>query len=182
MWSGRGRSYGIRKGCEAVRMSRTGVCSIGGCNKSIYSKGLCRTHYMESWKIKWDKYAKPVERVTRVKNSSKFGVYKIECNGECYIGGTAAAFHLRWRNHLHELRKGKHHNHILQEEFNKYGEKSFKFSILEVINDRKDVVVVEQKYLDTIKPTLNISPMARRYITDETRRKRLLYLKKSVLR
>ena len=152
-------------------MSRIGVCSINGCNRSIYAKTMCRTHYMKSWKTKWNKYIKPVEKV---KGSSKFGVYKIECNGKCYIGGTTAAFHLRWRNHLYELRKGTHHNYRLQDAFNEYGEQSFNFSILEIADNFKDVTALEQKYIDTVKPKFNISLDASCGLSDEARKRRLL--------
>lgn len=76
------------------------------------------------------------------------GVYQILCleNGKKYIG-SAKVFNVRFKRHLNDLKKNKHMNPYLQSAFNKYGDESFEFSILEVCNDYR---TKEQEYLDEI--------------------------------
>lgn len=59
-------------------------------------------------------------------------IYQIKNSktGKCYIGQTTD-FKRRKREHLNELRKHKHSNLYLQNAFDKYGEDSFEFTILE---------------------------------------------------
>lgn len=71
------------------------------------------------------------------------GIYKIEntVNGKVYIG-QSIHIELRWAEHKSELRGGYHENSHLQLAWNKYGEVSFKFSVLEFcdksdLNDRE---------------------------------------------
>ena len=60
------------------------------------------------------------------------GVYQIKCieNEKIYIGQTID-LDRRLHDHLRTLRRGTHHNHYLQRAFDKYGEKSFEFSVLQ---------------------------------------------------
>lgn len=60
------------------------------------------------------------------------GIYCIEntVSNKKYIG-QSVNIEDRWRRHITELRNGKHHNSHLQNTWNKYGENSFKFYILE---------------------------------------------------
>lgn len=60
------------------------------------------------------------------------GVYQIKCieNEKIYIGQTIDLDRRRY-DHLRNLRRGTHHNHYLQRAFDKYGEKSFEFSVLQ---------------------------------------------------
>jgi group I intron endonuclease len=80
-----------------------------------------------------------------------FGIYQIlnTGNGKRYVGSTGDVFLSRWKNHRCALRKGRHDNPKLQSAFNKYGENAFEFSILEEVTIRDEVLVVEQRYLDT---------------------------------
>mgnify|MGYP001772056195 CR=1 FL=1 len=59
-------------------------------------------------------------------------IYQIKNSetGKCYIGQTTD-FKRRKREHLNELRKHKHSNLYLQNAFDKHGESSFEFFILE---------------------------------------------------
>jgi group I intron endonuclease len=61
-----------------------------------------------------------------------FGIYCIEnlINNKKYIGKSKNIIE-RWYNHIYELRSGIHPNNYLQKSFNKYGEKNFKFWIIE---------------------------------------------------
>lgn len=83
---------------------------------------------------------------------AKCGVYKITClsNDKIYIG-SSRNISRRFCHHKNSLRKEKHHNHYLQEDWNKYGEENFKFEILEECkeDERYDL---EQKYLDLLRP------------------------------
>jgi group I intron endonuclease len=91
------------------------------------------------------------------------GVYRIVnlYDGSEYIGSCANkyGFQARFRQHLHELTRGKHFNRHLQSAWNKYGAGKFKFEILEVC-DRDKAVALEQVYIDTRHPRYNISPVA----------------------
>lgn len=64
--------------------------------------------------------------------TSVSGIYVIrnKKNNKVYIG---SSFDIRKRTNAHknDLRKGKHHNKYLQNSWNKYGERSFEFKILE---------------------------------------------------
>ncbi len=89
------------------------------------------------------------------------GVYQIELNGKKYIGSSSRDFNERWNNHLRALKQGKHENRYLQNAYNKYGEKNIKFSILEIVETPEECIILEQKYIDEIKPEYNICPLAR---------------------
>lgn len=108
-------------------------------------------------------------------NKLAIGVYQIEIKGKIYVGSSSRNIKSRWNNHLYELRKGNHGNKHLQRAFNKYGEHSFVFSILEEISNPKDATKAEQKYIDMLKPYYNILPIAGSCLgskaTEETKRK-----------
>jgi len=77
------------------------------------------------------------------------GIYVItnKINGKIYIG-SSVNINRRWIEHLHKLRKGNHYNDKLQAGFTKYGEENFEFKLLEKVENREDLFVVEQKWLD----------------------------------
>lgn len=60
------------------------------------------------------------------------GIYKIKnkVNHKVYIG-ESVDIKARWSKHRSDLRKGTHHSKYLQTDWNRYGEKAFKFSIVE---------------------------------------------------
>ncbi len=68
------------------------------------------------------------------------GVYQIRCvpTGKIYIG-SAVDLKARWDGHRRRLRRGVHHNAHLQYAWDKYGEASFEFSVLEYA-DKLDAV------------------------------------------
>lgn len=77
------------------------------------------------------------------------GIYQILCitNGKVYVG-SGVNLQDRWHNHQSELRRGNHHNQMLQRAWNKYGAGAFVFSILEVA-PRDKLVEREQYWIDT---------------------------------
>lgn len=85
----------------------------------------------------------------------KSGIYKIinKINGKYYIGSSKDIEH-RWVDHIRELRKNNHHNDYLQHAWNKYGESSFDFIILEYV-EKNQLLIIEQKYLTELKTQQN---------------------------
>ena len=65
-------------------------------------------------------------------------------NNKVYIGETTRG-EVRWKNHLTYLRGNYHKNSSLQEDFNKYGEEAFEWTILkEFESDDKDTLLLEE--------------------------------------
>ena len=80
------------------------------------------------------------------------GIYKIvnKVNGKYYVGSTKN-FDKRWRRkHRKQLRGNYHTNLRLQRAWNKYGENSFEFQIIELA-EISSLYPIEQKYLDIAK-------------------------------
>ena len=92
------------------------------------------------------------------------GIYQIvnTVNGKVYVG-SAARFRTRWATHRSLLRKCTHGNEHLQRAWNKYGEASFDFSVLELVEDVAQLIAREQVYLDAVFALgcqYNVSPTA----------------------
>lgn len=77
------------------------------------------------------------------------GIYEIvnKVNGKRYVG-SSVDIEARWRIHRHHLRTGKHHSIALQRAWDKYGEASFDFKIIEKCS-RDSLIAREQYYLDS---------------------------------
>jgi len=77
------------------------------------------------------------------------GIYQIRntVNGKVYVG-SAVCFPRRKAQHYSLLRKGMHHSQKLQSAWLKYGEESFSFEVLEVVEDLSLLVAVEQRWID----------------------------------
>ncbi len=115
------------------------------------------------------------------------GIYKIfnTITKKLYIG-SSENIKQRWQKHKALLRYNKHDNYYLQNAWNKYGEDSFEFSIIEECS-LSDLLNKEQYYLDTLlfsKTFLedggklfyslgyNLNPICNRpFFTNETRNK-----------
>lgn len=89
------------------------------------------------------------------------GIYCIRnlVNGKCYVG-SSVRFDQRWSIHRLHLRRGIHHSPPLQYAWNKYGEASFKFEVIERVEDKSQLLVREQFYLDTMVREYNCSSTA----------------------
>ena len=104
------------------------------------------------------------------------GVYMIKNtkNGKFYIGSSVSVAN-RFSKHLSDLRKGLSGCRRLAAAWKHHGEMAFEFLLLEEVEDRSQLVVREQHYLDTLSPEYNImkkaySAMGNRH-TEESRRK-----------
>lgn len=82
------------------------------------------------------------------------GIYKIEniINSKIYIG-SSSKLNIRFNTHKHDLKVGRHGNSYLQNAWNKYGEKCFKFSIIEIVKDVKLLEEREQYWCDFYSKT-----------------------------
>ncbi|WP_409456861.1 GIY-YIG nuclease family protein [Pseudomonas sp.] len=76
-------------------------------------------------------------------------IYTIECaaNGKRYVGSTSRSPNQRRLEHLHHLRRGRHHSRRLQRCFDKYGEDSLAFSVVEVVDDLNMLLPREQFHI-----------------------------------
>ena len=76
------------------------------------------------------------------------GIYKIinVVNNKFYLG-SAVNFSRRKTRHFSELRTNKHNNSKLQNAWNKYGEASFVFAIVEEVQDKALLLEVENRWL-----------------------------------
>ena len=83
-------------------------------------------------------------------DNNNVGIYSIRnlVNGKVYIG-KSKDLKKRWIWHLSNLKNGNRHNSYLQNSWNKYGEKSFKFEVIKSIDfvDDKILSNLEKKYI-----------------------------------
>jgi group I intron endonuclease len=89
------------------------------------------------------------------------GVYEIvnTANGHRYFG-SAVDINGRWRVHKSELRRGLHRNRYLQNAWIKYGEDSFSFSVLRVVENKRDLLLHEQDFINALNPEYNLARVA----------------------
>lgn len=90
------------------------------------------------------------------------GIYKIICiNNKFYIG-SSVNIGGRLKDHVRLLKRNKHQNKYLQNSWNKYGEKNFRFEIIENIYDANQLLIREKWWIHNtncynIKIGFNIS-------------------------
>jgi len=89
----------------------------------------------------------------------KHGIYCIRTliNNKVYYG-SAKNLKKRFTSHLNSLRNNDHGNSILQRHFNKYGEESFSFEVVEFVDDLNLLIKREQFYLDALFSSKEESP------------------------
>lgn len=85
-----------------------------------------------------------------MENEDLKGVYCIlnKVNNKRYIGSTVISFKDRMSHHRSRLKANGHKNIHIQRSWNKYGEDSFDFIILEVVDDCDLVLDREQFWID----------------------------------
>ncbi len=79
-------------------------------------------------------------------------VYQIlnKKNGKVYIGETIRG-KIRWKQHLRTLKGKCHPNHKLQEDYDKFGEEVFEWSVLKELPKNKDTLLLEEiKMIDKL--------------------------------
>lgn len=88
------------------------------------------------------------------------GVYAIafETTDKKYIGSSVDVYK-RIQDHLRDLRRGTHHSPLLQNSFNKYGEKDLYFCLMEDCAPDQ-LKEIEQIFIDC-NGTLNANPSAK---------------------
>lgn len=88
------------------------------------------------------------------------GVYKIKnrITGDTYIGSSNNVYK-RFKGHIWRLKKNEHHSSILQHSYNKYGHDNFIFELI-CKCDNSLQYILEQAYIDSMKPYFNISKIA----------------------
>lgn len=76
------------------------------------------------------------------------GIYKItnKVNGKFYIG-SSKNIKERWKHHRSDLKSGTHSNPHLQNSYNKYGKKNFKFEIIETIDPIPELLLEREQVL-----------------------------------
>ena len=98
-------------------------------------------------------------------------IYRIRdlVNDKFYIGSTRQKDpRSRWTTgHLRDLRNQKHDNQRLQHSWNKHGEDSFMFEVIDTFEyqTEKDIEIREQEWIDRLNPQYNI---ARQVIRNES--------------
>lgn len=72
-------------------------------------------------------------------------IYSIRCvkNNKVYIGETIRG-KMRWSSHLTKLRGNYHSNKKLQEDYNKYGEDAFEWSVIKETPEDKQILLLEE--------------------------------------
>lgn len=110
-----------------------------------------------------------------IKLQRKSGIYLFTnlVNGKRYVGSSSDIYK-RLHDHKSLLKNNKAHNSHFQSAWNKYGEESFIFGILEYC-DEKIRFDREQYYIDTLKPeynnSLNVEPNFGIPCSEETKKK-----------
>src|SRR5258708_3446455 len=93
------------------------------------------------------------------------GIYCIRCvpTHRTYVG-SAKDIAKRWHSHRYELQRGKHHNAILQNAWDKYGASAFVFEVLEYVLIPDLLTAREQYWFSKLHPFgkrgFNLSPTA----------------------
>lgn len=87
------------------------------------------------------------------------GIYLIACtsSGRKYVGQSVDV-ERRWWQHKNQAKKGRHSNPIIQASWNKHGEESFTFDLIEECT-REDLGSREQHWIDTLKTSYKFGGM-----------------------
>ena len=75
------------------------------------------------------------------------GIYKIICINDKFYIGSSVNIEGRLKYHIRFLKRNKHTNKRLQKAWNEYGEKNFRFEIVEIIYDVKQLQIREKWWI-----------------------------------
>jgi hypothetical protein len=91
----------------------------------------------------------------------KSGVYKLHIGESNFYIGSTKDPKRRLREHLTDLKKGIHVNKRMQKVYNELGPESVRMEILQHCV-QKNLLIYEQRWMNKLKPNLNISPFSDR--------------------
>lgn len=156
---------------QSALHERTNV--LAGC----LGNGGTREGHFAMATLKWvlRKAANSAKKRAQNEKLHSPGIYKIvnRVNGHCYVGQSVDLFKRRTA-HFGNLRAGTHQNKYLQHAFNHYGEASFRFEIIEFIENDFDLNDREQYWIDHLKSEYNlvrdISEGSDRFMSDRVDR------------
>lgn len=97
-------------------------------------------------------------------NIAHSGIYAIRnnTNGKIYVG-SAVDLKRRFKEHKTMLNAGKHHSEKLQRAWNKYGADAFDFDVIEQIEDKTWLILLEQFWITELRSVergYNVCPNA----------------------
>jgi len=101
-----------------------------------------RKYYSEN-KEKKLSYAKAYSR--QIREAEPACIYQIKntINNKVYIGQTFRG-KLRWKQHIRILKTKKHKNHKLQQDFDKYGQEAFEWSVIKEYPQDREMLMIEE--------------------------------------
>ena len=84
-------------------------------------------------------------------SKDKSGIYKIInlSNNKIYVG-SAINIRTRWNSHRSLLNNNKHDNNHLQNAWNRYSENNFRFEIIEYVNNKNNLLLREQFWINKL--------------------------------
>jgi len=123
----------------------------------------------------------------KIDSQQKMGIYKIVniLNHRIYVG-SAINLQRRYAAHISCLKRNKHGNSYLQNDWNKCGPEAFEFHLLEAVEKKQDLLLRETVYIDIYfdnkNMCYNICPVAGntvgKFHTQQTKEKMLSIAKK----
>ena len=106
-----------------------------------------KQYYKENAEKLKQYYKENAEKIKQYRKNQPAAVYKIENTktGQVYIG-QSTGYKARWRGHKSKLRRNKHGNPKLQEDYDKYGLDVFEFDIIKEFppDTTSDVLLKEE--------------------------------------
>jgi len=88
------------------------------------------------------------------------GIYAIRhvLTGREYVG-SAVNIEKRWKEHVRQATRGKHHSRFFQRSWLKHGAECMEFRVL-LLCDKKRLLMYEQACIDGLRPVFNVAPTA----------------------
>jgi hypothetical protein len=143
--------YGRRSRCKACQSQYYAqYCAQNKEKIAEYRKEYCAQNKEKIAEYRKEYRAqnkeKKAEYLTQRKAEEPNCIYQIKnlINNRVYIGETIRG-EMRWKEHLCRLRGNYHVNKLLQEDFDKFGEEAFEWTILkEFESEDKDILLLEE--------------------------------------